>query len=113
VVCASHSRSTHSAHQKCSVGAWAMSGTNSSIARFTAVPIAPEELSMCSRADNTLSKKQHRAFGGLNRTCPADSSGLGHRFSARVESSVANTGPKAFASKREKVKSFCPLARSR
>jgi len=34
----------------------AMTDTNSSMARFTAVPIAPDELSMCSSAGETFSK---------------------------------------------------------
>lgn len=54
---ASQSRSSQPSRVFASAGAWAMMGTSSSMARFTAVPMAPEEPSTCSTAEETRSRK--------------------------------------------------------
>lgn len=44
-----------------------MIGTRTSIARLTAVPIAPDELSMFSSDEESLVQKQYSAFGSEHR----------------------------------------------
>ena len=53
---ASQRRSSQSSRVLVSAGAPAMTATSSSMARFTAVPMAPEELSTCSSAGDTRSR---------------------------------------------------------
>src|SRR5262245_42557881 len=54
---AHHNRSSHLSLWVSLAGACATIGTSVSIARLTAVPMAPEELSTCSRAPDTFSRK--------------------------------------------------------
>ena len=53
---ASQRRSSQPSRLLASAGALAMTVTSSSMAWFTAVPMAPEELSTCSRAGDTRSR---------------------------------------------------------
>jgi len=55
---ASQSRSSHPSRVFASAGALAMTATSSSMAWFTAVPMAPEELSTRSSAGDTRSRKR-------------------------------------------------------
>src|SRR6266545_7530598 len=63
-----------------SAGAAAMIWARSLTARFTAVPIAPEELSTCSSAGDTLLKEQDRAVPSKHRVGPRHLLDLGDRL---------------------------------
>ncbi|MBI4509687.1 MAG: hypothetical protein HY698_08610 [Deltaproteobacteria bacterium] len=54
---ASNSRSSQASLVFASAGALAMIGTSSAMALFTAVPMEPDELSTCSSAGDTRSRK--------------------------------------------------------
>jgi len=65
-----------------SAGALANSGTSSAIARFTAIPIAPDELSTCSRAGESRSR---------SRTTPSAATSSSWRATFRISETASFT----------------------
>ena len=70
---ASNRRSSQRSRMRAGTSIPAMTGTSASIARFTAVPIAPDELSTCSSAGESFSSKDTApsaaTTGSLRATC--------------------------------------------
>src|SRR5215831_9702317 len=106
---AHHNRSSHLSLRVSLAGASATIGTSVSIARLTVVPMAPEELSTCSRAPDTFSRKS---------TAPSAPRILSLRVAFLISATASLTRligkserhPNALVRKRDRKVQLCALA---
>src|SRR3990172_7504550 len=105
---ARHNRSSHLSLRLLLAGACATIGTSVSIARLTAEPMAPDELSTCSRAPDTFSSKI---------TAPSAPRILSLRAAALISATASlmrligtsERHPNAFARNRDRKVQLCAL----
>src|SRR5215470_3085644 len=106
---AHHNRSSHLSLRVSLTGASATIGTSVSIARLTAAPMAPEELSTCSRAPDTFSRKS---------TAPSAPRILSFRVAFLISATASlmrligksERHPNALVRKRDRKVQLCVLA---